>query len=407
MPNTPPTENLSVEEVPALEATLVRGTYLMRFPSGQEVLFRRYYLQRNRHRMLVTLVLGILFFLAFVWVDPHVMTDATMARLLRLGIVLPVGVAVLAGLTVTRQERLAQWLYTAALLVAGLVLLAISGQMHGRAADIYLASVVIILMYGYVFSGLRVPYALGTGIVVTAVTVGILYLNRNLGAILSGTWLATLLAANIIGAYGCVLIETCIRQDFLRSRLLAARQIQLQINNEQLLALTTRDELTGLINRRGLRERIANEWERCARDGKPLTLILIDVDAFKAYNDALGHQQGDRCLERVARVIEKWARRPGDTASRFGGEEFAVMLSDCPADAGRDLANSLRREIETLGIPHPASPLSDWVTASLGVGTRIPGPDSSLEAFFEAVDQALYAAKSAGRNRVESLSEAA
>lgn len=407
MPNTPPTEDLSVDEVPALEATLIRGPYLLRFPGTQETLFRRYYLQRNRSRMLVTLALGILFFLAFVWVDPYVMADASTARLLRLGVVLPVGVAVLAGLALTRYEGFAQWLYTTALLVAGLVLIAISGLMHGTAADIYLASVLIILMYAYVFSGLRFLYAAGTAVVITGATIGILYLHRHLDAILSGTWLATLLAANLIGAYGGLLIETSIRQDFLRSRLLAARQMQLQASNEQLLALSTRDELTGLLNRRGLRERVTNEWERCARDGKPLTLILIDVDAFKAYNDALGHQQGDRCLERVARVIQTWARRPGDTAARFGGEEFAVLLSDCPRDAGRDLAQSLRREIETLGIPHPASPLGDWVTASLGVGTRVPDLQGSPDEFFEAVDQALYAAKTAGRNRVESPSEAA
>ncbi len=178
------------------------------------------------------------------------------------------------------------------------------------------------------------------------------------------------------------------------------RTVELQEANRQLEALATIDPLTGLANRRVLNEAKQRELQRAARNGSMLSLVMVDVDYFKRYNDSLGHVGGDQCLREVARVLAAVALRPADVVVRYGGEEFALLLPETPAAAAASLAEELRCRIEALAIPHPTSPVADHVTVSAGVFGLVPEAAFAPDDLVRAADQALYRAKQQGRNRV-------
>jgi diguanylate cyclase (GGDEF)-like protein len=156
-----------------------------------------------------------------------------------------------------------------------------------------------------------------------------------------------------------------------------------------------RDQLTGIPNRRAFDEALASEWRRCARNGRPLSLLMVDIDNFKLYNDRFGHQQGDVALRAVALEIDRAARRPGDFAARYGGEEFAIVLSEATSEGAYASAQTIRRGIRALGIAFEDRSL----TVSVGCATVAPVEDGNADALIAAADAALYAAKAAGRDR--------
>jgi diguanylate cyclase (GGDEF)-like protein len=181
-----------------------------------------------------------------------------------------------------------------------------------------------------------------------------------------------------------------------------ARDISDRKKTEELLvSLSLSDGLTGIANRRHFDEFLEQEWRRAIREGTPLSLIMSDIDFFKAYNDTYGHLAGDDCLRQVAGVMRETLRRPGDMAARYGGEEFAMVMARTDLEGAVLLAESLRSLVEALGIPHAGSPSAvRLVTLSLGVATLVPSRDRSSSELVAAADQALYQAKSEGRNCV-------
>ena len=177
-------------------------------------------------------------------------------------------------------------------------------------------------------------------------------------------------------------------------------EIELEAVNQRLKAWAHQDALTGLANRRCFDETLLREWRRAQRDGWPLGLIMIDVDAFKSYNDGNGHQMGDQCLQAVAGTIRQCLRRSSDIAARYGGEEFVVILPDTPEAGCLVIAERIRASMEALAIPHPPSP-SGYVTLSAGVAWVDPGSRVlDAAAMVSLADRNLYAAKVGGRNRV-------
>jgi diguanylate cyclase (GGDEF)-like protein len=177
------------------------------------------------------------------------------------------------------------------------------------------------------------------------------------------------------------------------------RDITLQKQAQtDLEALATRDGLTGLSNRRSFDERLLAESRRGFRDRAPLSLLMIDIDCFKPYNDTYGHQKGDECLKAVARTIAGTLWRAGDFAARYGGEEFAVILPDTPISGAAMIAERLRAAVESLGIAHGASTVASNVTLSVG-GVVAAAPYLPPQQLLSGADAALYRAKRAGRNR--------
>jgi diguanylate cyclase (GGDEF)-like protein len=184
-----------------------------------------------------------------------------------------------------------------------------------------------------------------------------------------------------------------------RIRGLNLRAATLQGERDAFEVVALRDGLTGVANRRAFELRLDEEWRRGARTHARLAVIILDVDHFKKYNDALGHPRGDRVLFRVAHAIGGVLRRPEDLIARYGGEEFVVVLPNCGRDDAARIADDMRAAVRRLEIPHAASDLG-FVTISAGVASIVPRHDASPMALITAADRALYSAKRDGRDRV-------
>ncbi len=183
-------------------------------------------------------------------------------------------------------------------------------------------------------------------------------------------------------------------------RALRRSQQELLRANLELRRLTHSDGLTGLSNRRYLDEFLNAEWKRAERERTEVSLLMIDVDYFKPYNDTYGHVAGDNVLRSVATTIRREIRQPRDLVARFGGEEFAVVLPGTGSAGARLLAEKMRRDVAALALPHVGSAVSEHLTISIGVATLTPAPGLAETALIEEADAALYRAKRDGRNRV-------
>ena len=182
----------------------------------------------------------------------------------------------------------------------------------------------------------------------------------------------------------------------------ALRQIQQQLKeaNIELQRLNNVDALTGASNRKHFNEYIETEWKRAAREQSPLSVLMIDVDDFKRFNDTYGHLAGDEGLRKVAEATRKTAGRPADLAARFGGEEFVMVLPATTLDGAKSVGEKLRQSIVDLQIPHSASSAGEFLTVSVGGASTIPRLGDSFLALIETADVALYEAKKSGKNRV-------
>lgn len=179
---------------------------------------------------------------------------------------------------------------------------------------------------------------------------------------------------------------------------LARQKAEVEAVNEQLRRMATIDGLTQIANRRYFDQYLAQEWKRLTRDRQFLSLILCDVDFFKRYNDTYGHQLGDDCLKQVANALSEAVQRPADLAARYGGEEFAVILPNTNVSGAIRVAESIKKAVQDLKIPHEKSDASQYVSLSLGVASIIPTEKVIPESLILSADKALYQAKGKGRN---------
>lgn len=200
-----------------------------------------------------------------------------------------------------------------------------------------------------------------------------------------------------------------ISEPLLRARV--KTQLRVKHLTDQLRKMATVDALTGLLNRRGLDDALAREWLLAARQGTPLSLLMVDVDHFKLFNDCYGHLVGDDCLRKVAAALREGCMRPADLVTRFGGEEFAVVLPGTPLAGAQHLASHLLQQVSRLMIGHRDSPTAKHITISIGISTWQPQdrsgagelgadrPGWCAAQLVKAADTALYRAKVAGRHR--------
>ena len=197
------------------------------------------------------------------------------------------------------------------------------------------------------------------------------------------------------------LTVTAMERIYVMRQKLQVAQNDLLLANKKLERLAMYDQLTGLANRRNFDESLEKQFKLAKRNKDPLSVIICDIDFFKIYNDSYGHQQGDNCLARVAKVIEATTNRPTDKACRYGGEEFTVILPETNLEGGLGIAEKIRKAVFDENIEHDGSKAAPCVTLSLGLATYT-GQYQNQEEALKAADDALYRAKDNGRNRVES-----
>lgn len=184
------------------------------------------------------------------------------------------------------------------------------------------------------------------------------------------------------------------------------RTYELKEQNEKLqhlLKISNTDGLTGIPNRYCWETVLERDWQKSIRESQPISLIMIDIDFFKLFNDTYGHPEGDICLKKVAQVIQKTLKRPTDLVARYGGEEFVVVLPSTEKSGAMYIAESIRSGVNSLKIIHEASKVDEYITISLGLATTIPTINSHADELISQADKALYLAKEEGRNCVRSL----
>ncbi len=182
-------------------------------------------------------------------------------------------------------------------------------------------------------------------------------------------------------------------------------QLTVKFQSDALRELTLTDGLTGVANRRAFDERLASEWRRCARSQVPIGLILVDIDHFKNFNDAYGHQAGDACLKKASEAMERAALRPQDMLARYGGEEFAILLPYEDLAGAETVARRVLDEVALLAIPHERSSVGPLLTVSMGVVSVTPSDGFEPAMLVRSADALLYEAKAGGRNQFKSKGE--
>ncbi len=402
--------NLQAETGQAHDHEMIRlerlgssGHRLLRFPRDLEREFTNDFSLRYlpyRQRVVTFAFFGLL---AAGLLDTFFVHSAIdKALLLRYGIVSP-----LAGLLVlfsrTRWFPAWQQLSLAAftLVLAGL-LFGLMWLGDERIVMTYSPGMILVAVFAGIVLHLRFWLAFGL-----LAIIGMFYFRfvadlRPQGPEIVATYTIFYLMGSFMALFAGYRVEHAARQQFLHGRLLALKQRELERANQQLQALVDQDGLTGIANRRHFDQQLAAEWNRARRGGYPISLLLIDLDFFKSYNDTYGHQAGDDCLIVVGSVLRAHTQRSGDLAARYGGEEFVMILPATTIEDAEEIGWRLVRDLAAYRIPHRTSQVADVVTASVGVACAAPSsPLTEPRDLLAAADEALYEAKRNGRNRVE------
>ncbi len=175
-------------------------------------------------------------------------------------------------------------------------------------------------------------------------------------------------------------------------------QKELEEKNARLELLSSLDGLTGLFNRRYFDDNFVKEWKQASRDKRPLSLLIVDIDYFKNYNDFYGHLEGDDCLRKVAQVLYEALMRPTDIIARYGGEEFTAILPNTDKEGAKRVGERMMEYVDRLRLSHKGSSVADVVTVSIGAATLVPDGKLTVTSLLERADKALYEAKEKGRN---------
>jgi diguanylate cyclase (GGDEF)-like protein len=361
------------------------GLSRLRFTRFVEEEFRQHYAALNYPKVRPLLVLATLAVIVVTVFGIARNDISAVTATFGLAVMIPLLTAALLASYQPERHYLYQPLLTGSVLCIGLIVTSVTLRASLHGTPFYFAAEVAWIFIVWLILGLLFWYAAGAAMTISAAYVwGLVHWNFGYQEALFST--VMLFGVNAIGALCCFQYEVTTRQAFRDTGILED--------------MAERDGLTGLYNRRAYNHYMERIWRQSRREQGQLTIMMIDIDNFKAYNDLYGHQAGDDALKRVAEVIAMGAQRPLDFAARFGGEEFALVLY-CPANEfGRDLPEHIRHKVEALAIAHAESSASSLLTVSIGVSIVTPGAERSLAGAIQMADEALYQAKEEGRNRV-------
>jgi len=381
-------------ERPALDRASVRSPYAdqlnqgfpgLKFNALLEKEFRDFYLAQNLSRGRLSMLMALVPACTVVVID--LLLDAPTHPLTswRMGLLFPLLLATAAAMYLPMAKHHHTAIAGASVLAGGLLITYFAHVELVQGGPNMVGAQMLAMLFACLFFGLLFDVAMALGSVllswhfVAAVIVGVptdeMWYSAGL--------LVTTAGAALITTYK---LEHITRTSFLETRLLHT--------------LAERDGMTGLYNRRIFDDYAKRIWRQSRREGQALTIVMVDIDDFKVYNDLYGHQAGDDTLKKVAETIARCAKRPFDFTARYGGEEFVLLLYGPPSDYSRSLPEQIRLDVLELAIPHAGSRVADVVTVSVGVAVVEPNSARSLAGAIQVADEALYQAKQEGRNRV-------
>jgi len=381
-----------------IDTTLSTGYAWLRFPRELEARFVVDGALQRRRLLQAGGAGSIVLFLGMVIADALMMSDVlAWAVALRLGVyVIPVVLGMLA-MNWWSIPRLSEWLVAVAGTGAGLVCMGLTLLSDSPWAVATLVSLNLVVVFattiGRFWPVVVVAVLLNVGNVLTIGALAPLDDPLSIASIL------LLMASTSYALFGNYTLEHRERTAYLLALQERELQQELASANEVLSQTARTDPLTGVANRRYFDDYLEQVWAYAQSERHSLALIVIDVDHFKAYNDRHGHPAGDACLRSVVQAIGSCLRKPGDFIARWGGEEFAVVMTGAGLETAQQAAERIRQAVVDASIVHDASPTSPVVTVSLGVSSVAPGPESRLGDFVATADACLYEAKARGRNR--------
>jgi len=382
-------------KIVTLAQNIRSGLVFLRFPDDREKAFRRYYYKRSIQQVRVATVLGIILYGAIGIIDPFIVPDVLVEILiLRYLIILPVLAACLVATYIFKTEKSLQVIDVIGILTASLGVAVMMFIDRGPGGQIYYEGLILMIVFGYSFPRQRFFYATLVGWATTIFYILTAIFIRKPGVIILINNSFFCMIANFIGMPIAYILEASMRTEYLNA-------LEMKRANKALRKMSLFDDLTKIPNRRFFDIRLDIEFSELKKTGQPLSLIIIDVDYFKNYNDYFGHQMGDACLTAIAEKLQQISTRTGDLAARYGGEEFVVILSNASLPEARQVAEKVRQEVRELLIPHPKSLIDTVVTISLGVATVVPSRFNLATDLVRSADVALYKAKMGGRNKVE------
>ena len=376
----------------------------LRFPVALEVRFEEETRKSRAHRLWFEGIIAIVVFNLCLLFDYLFVGEASWQTLVwRTSIVTPLSLAV----NILMRFNPPKWLREGSIFAAMVTICLLNLFVQGTSTATHTLFGSICMFITALFVGvvmrLRFPY-MATALCIMLLA-GIRFLLRSQSLSLSEVVVAISL---MIMTMGIILIASYSmeRQERLSYVLCLKSDLQAEANaevNAELHRLSSLDKLTGLPNRRALEDRFSQLWFECAINGHPLAVIVTDIDHFKKINDVFGHIYGDEALRRIAGLLPKALRSPGDMAARFGGEEFVLLLPNATQEIALAVAERVRTLIETAGTPttaHAAGDATMWATVSCGVSVCIPNENLTTTQLLESADRALYMAKHDGRNCV-------
>ena len=386
-------ESLARKSLAGRASTLLsRFVPRLAFAEPLEAQFRHWYTEHTRARVrnAMWIAMGNLLVVMLAGGPFRAMRDAifganheVIVDSLRFGLIVPSSMAMLA---VSYTGLYSRWFGVTTQIVApiyALSFIAMDILMHPQGYSLSSWMPLVVLAPYFLFGMLHAQA------VRTSLTVVAMYA---IGGYLAGVAgpqryfdLFVIAFASIIGGAVHYSLQRSVRRNYLAAQVLSES--------------ANRDSLTGIYNRRMFDEHMLRVWQQATRERTPIALLLVDLDHFKAFNDRMGHQAGDVCLARVAGILPAAARRPLDLAARYGGEEFAILLYDVRRDKVEEICRQLHASLAKAALKHPASPVSEYVTFSIGAACIEPLTDRRPEGFIQLADEALYEAKEGGRNR--------
>lgn len=388
----------SLEQV-LVDQTLEGGFRWLRFPAMLERAFVEAHADERTFKLILAGLNSMLVFGGILLADFLMMPgQLAWAVTLRVGVYAPFILFALVILHRLSYPELNEWMVVLVGAVASAIVavLALSGATAVSFTKV--VELIIVVVYVAVFARFW-PMAL-LSVVVLVFHSGVMYLAPDM---ISGLRLgSTLLLITTISfaLYGCYVRERNDRHAFLLDLREQAMRASLNEANLRLAEMVRTDALTGVANRRAFDDFLVLNQDELATSSRKLALLLVDVDHFKAFNDRYGHHEGDRCLCAVAATIDGCLRRPVDMVARWGGEEFAVVLGDADEQMAEQVARRVCQAIQALAIPHDDSSCAPVVTVSIGVAVQHAGLSGGNHVLIQAADEALYQAKTVGRNRV-------